>query len=154
MIELKACPEAIEWASKFARPEEAWAACEKPAWLLRIAGKLALNQKDRKAIVLVAAACARAALKYVPAEEPRPLAAIVAAETWAKTLCPKNRVAAEEAAWAAEAVWATVEADWTVKAASRTAADAKIASLIKDLITITVKSKMGEIKFKFPRQLT
>lgn len=70
--------------AEFARgrtPETAWAECPRGDWLIEIAAEAGAF---KSLLVLSAAACARLALAYVPAGEGRPLAAIEAAEAWAR----------------------------------------------------------------------
>ena len=98
--EMGACSEAVKWAGR-KTPKKAWETCKRGDWLLWIADKLNV---DRKLLVLAACACARTALKYVPAGEERPRLAIEAAERWADNPTEKNKVAAWAAAGDAEAV--------------------------------------------------
>jgi len=80
LTELGACTEAVKWAGR-KTPEKAWKKCGHGDWLLWIVGRLGV---DRKTIVLAACACARTALKYVPAGEDRPRIAIETAEAWTR----------------------------------------------------------------------
>ena len=104
LTELGACAEAVKWAGR-KTPKKAWETCKRGDWLLWIADKLNVG---RKLLVLAACACARTALKYVPAGEERPRLAIEAAERWADNPTEKNKAAA----WAAgDAAWAAAHKD-------------------------------------------
>jgi hypothetical protein len=119
LTELGACAEAVKWAGR-KTPKKAWETCKRGDWLLWIADKLNVG---RKLLVLAACACARTALKYVPAGEERPRLAIEAAERWADNPTEKNKVAAA-AAWAA----ARAAGDAGAAAAARAAAGAAAAA--------------------------
>mgnify|MGYP001561468233 CR=1 FL=1 len=101
LVEMKACPDAVAWARSYTTPEAAWEACERPDRMFWVASRLATLRRHHQAIVLAVADCAQTALKYVPAGEGRPLAAIEAAEKWALAPSEENRAAAGSAAWAA-----------------------------------------------------
>jgi len=121
LTELGACTEAVKWAGR-KTPKKAWETCKRGDWLLWIADKLNVG---RKLLVLAACACARTALKYVPAGEERPRLAIEAAERWADNPTEKNKVAAWAAAGdAGAAAWAAAAA----RAAAWTAGDAGAAA--------------------------
>ena len=123
LTELGACAEAVKWAGR-KTPKKAWETCKRGDWLLWIADKLNVG---RKLLVLAACACARTALKYVPAGEERPRLAIEAAERWADNPTEKNKVAAWAAAGDAGAVaWAAAWAAAAARAAAWTAGDAGI----------------------------
>ena len=116
LAHIGACAEAREWAQgKSAK--QAWTKCERADWLLWWAAQTSANKHT--AVVLAACACARTALKYVPAGEDRPRLAIEAAERWANAPTEANRQAAEaaaRAAWAAaaraaRAAWAAAAAE-------------------------------------------
>jgi hypothetical protein len=79
LVPLGACTEAVSWARTQPDYETAWAACERGDWLIWLADRL---REDRRTIVRAACACARLALRYVPAGDDRPLRAIEAAEGW------------------------------------------------------------------------
>src|SRR5207249_3862074 len=98
LSQLEACPEALEWAAKRS-PLEAWQECERADWLLWWASQTQAN--THQSIVLAACDCARRALRFVPPEETRPLAAIEAAEQWAKAPTEANMAKAVRAAQAA-----------------------------------------------------
>ena len=85
---VRACDDAKAWlqGERARKPnalksQERWDACERADWLLWLAAKANV---DRKALVMASCACARLALKYVPAWESRPLAAIEMAERWCR----------------------------------------------------------------------
>ncbi len=113
LASLDACEPARDFASAYPTLESAWHACERGDWLLWLAGRLPAF--PRPLLVLAACACAREALIHVPANEPRPLRAIEAAEAWARgghnapTLADV-RAAAYAAADAAAAAYAATYA--------------------------------------------
>jgi len=120
LTELGACAEAVKWAGR-KTPKKAWETCKRGDWLLWIADKLNVG---RKLLVLAACACARTALKYVPAGEERPRLAIEAAERWADNPTEKNKAAA----WAAARAAARAAGDAGAAAAARAAAGAAAAA--------------------------
>ena len=132
LVEMKACPDAVAWARSYTTPEAAWEACERPDRMFWVASRLATLRRHHQAIVLAVADCAQTALKYVPAGEGRPLAAIEAAEKWALAPSEENRAAAGSAAWAAwiaawaardaarDAAWAACDAAWAAAWATET----------------------------------
>ena len=46
LIKHRACNEAIDWAEQFETVEQAWEACERGDWMLRIAQKIGANDKS------------------------------------------------------------------------------------------------------------
>jgi hypothetical protein len=76
---LKACDEAIEFASDYSTLSEAYAACTRPAWLFWLAGRTGVSRRD---IVLAACACARTVIPF--ATRPEALIAIETAEAWCR----------------------------------------------------------------------
>jgi Imm-5 like putative immunity protein len=142
----------VEWASTFGDDwQRAWRECPRADWLLAIAARLGI---DTKLLVLAAAATARTSLDAIPAHETRPLAAIEAAEAWARgeitgeELRDKARAADEvtatdpacaaaiASAWAAatsaeERDHAAVAAANAAQAALFGAADCAMMSLLK-----------------------
>src|SRR5271165_7169605 len=76
-----ACSYALAWARTTRSAKVAWASCERPDWMLWIAERCGV---DRKTLVLIACACARTALQYVPKGEERPLRAIETTEAWCR----------------------------------------------------------------------
>src|SRR3990170_267611 len=125
----KACPEAVAWVGT-RDLVTAWRECERADWMLWFCGIMAgtKNWPTWQQVVLVMCTCARQALRFVPAGENRPLAAIEAAEGWAK-------MPTTGAAWAAEAAaraaWADGVADW---AAGEAAGHKILADLVRKLI--------------------
>lgn len=115
LVELGACREALCWVGDRSLTN-AWHECERADWML---WGCVIVGVDRGLVVRSACACARTALKYVPAGEDRPRLAIEAAEAWAD--CPSD-AAANSAADAARA--AARAADTAFYAAADTAADA------------------------------
>src|SRR5690348_9278716 len=83
---LGACSDGVKFAAQYAKPQEAWDACERGndmLWLLgRLSGKP--GSDGRRKLVLCACECARLAVPHVKAGETRPLKAIETAERWAK----------------------------------------------------------------------
>ena len=141
LTELGACAEAVKWAGR-KTPKKAWETCKRGDWLLWIADKLNVG---RKLLVLAACACARTALKYVPAGEERPRLAIEAAERWADNPTEKNKVAAAAAraagavAWAA--AWAAARAAGDAWAAAWAAAHKDMAKIVRKIIPFSVICK-------------
>ena len=117
----KACPEAVAWVGT-RDLVTAWRECERADWMLWFCGIMAgtKNWPTWQQVVLVMCTCARQALRFVPAGENRPLAAIEAAEVWAKM---PTTEAAEAAARAARAAWAA----WAAAGAAGAAGAARTA---------------------------
>ena len=109
-----ACENAVAWAETQPDLPTAWEVCDRPDWLLWLAGRV-LTDADCPAIVRSAAGIARTALIHIPAGEDRPRLAIEAAEAWAECPCEAHRAAkaaARAAAWAAaEAAAGAAHAD-------------------------------------------
>src|SRR3989337_2935405 len=140
----KACPEAVAWVGT-RDLVTAWRECERADWMLWFCGIMAgtKNWPTWQQVVLVMCTCARQALRFVPAGENRPLAAIEAAEVWAKmpttgtagAAGPARTAGAGWAAGAAEAAaraaWADGVADW---AAGEAAGHKILADLVRKLI--------------------
>lgn len=82
-----ACSDARNWIGRRSA-KMAWDECTDPGWLLWWAARTELN--SRQNVVLAVCACARRALKFVPAEEQRPRLAIEAAEAWAVESTKEN----------------------------------------------------------------
>jgi hypothetical protein len=140
---LNACPEAREWA-KGRTLRACWDESPRGDWLLWLAGRLEI---DRPTLVLAACACARTALRYVPAGDDRPRAAIETAEAWCRGEATLDQAqeagaraaagatwaaaeaaeAAEAGAAAARAAWAAAEAAWAAAGAAGAAAEAEAA---------------------------
>lgn len=83
----------IDWEL---RGEEAWRLCRDAALLIRL-----LASSNRPLGIAAAAMIARSVLPLVPADEPRPLHAVLAAEAWLRHPTEENRVAAAAAGEAA-----------------------------------------------------
>lgn len=133
---LGACKEAVEFVGKKAL-QDAWIDCERPDWMLWLAGKMA-NQEGwptKKQVVLAACACAENVLpmfeKKYPADN-RPRKAIKTAKLWAtnKATLKKARTAALAAADAAYAAYAAhaAHAAYAADAATNAAAYAAYAA--------------------------
>jgi hypothetical protein len=119
---LNACSEARQWVGDKSLPE-AWATCERPDWVLWLAGRT--PGLDVKLIVKSACEIARLSLKYVPEGENRPLKAIDAAEVWVKN--PTQELARAAADAAADAAYAAADAAYA-------AADAETRKQCCDII--------------------
>lgn len=76
-----ACDSAIEWGAGRIVGPEAWNACERPDWMFWLCARAGVS---RRLLVLAACACARHALRHVPAGELRPLRAIETTERWTR----------------------------------------------------------------------
>ena len=125
---LGACRESLAWAADYSAGwERALAECPDRRWMTWLAGALMCRgHMRREVIVLCACACARTALRYVPAGEERPLAAIETAERWCRgdATLDEVRAARRGAAYAADyAAYAAADA-----AAAAAAADAAYAA--------------------------
>lgn len=118
LAKLGACSEARH-ADDGKSLRQVWNSCDRGGWLLWLADKLDI---DRKLIVLAACDCARTALKFVPADESRPLRAIETAEAWCRGEAAIEQVNAAYAA--ANAAYAAIAAD----AAASEAANAAYAA--------------------------
>ena len=101
------CKNAVKWLNGQQTADQAWADCQRSDWMLWLLGKLSGPSKSdsHKRLVLCCCEIARLALPYVPNNEPRPLAAIEAAEAWANGQGSLEEVnqAADAAAYAADA---------------------------------------------------
>jgi len=120
LVDMKACPEAVEWVGD-KTIEEAWTTCERADWMLWYAS----SKAPHALVVRAACACARMALRFVPDGEDRPRLAIEAAERWANNPTEENRAAAGAAGAAARAAWA---AAWAAADAAGAAARAAWAA--------------------------
>ena len=128
---LDACAAALAWATPYGTEwERALAECPDHRWMTWLAGAvMRRGHLRREAIVLCACAYARTALRYVPAGETRPLAAIETAERWARgeATLDEVRAAADAAADADDAAAAAAYAA-AAYAAADAAADAADAA--------------------------
>ena len=78
---LRACYEAIEWASiQEGSFQESWDKCERPDWMLWLLRRSKANHKE---FVLVNCKIVRSVLGYIP-EEKRPLKTIQVTEAWVR----------------------------------------------------------------------
>ncbi len=118
-----ACPELIVWVGE-RNLAAAWGECERADWMLWLCGRMAgkAGWPTKQQVVLAACACARLALRFVPAGEPRPLAAIEAAEAWANGIGP---------AWAARA------AAWAAAEAAEAAEHKTMTAVLRQMLTIS-----------------
>ena len=130
-----ACKEATEWVTaQTGDAQQIWNLCQRPDWMLWFAGRQSI---DRKILVLIAAACARTSLKFVPPGEDRPRLAIETAEAWARGEITMEQVqnaayAAARAAYAAAAADAASAAYAAADAAR--AADAETAEIVRKFL--------------------
>jgi len=111
LVKMKACPDSVEWAKSYATLQEAWDACERADWMCWLLVHLYPHTVGQ--VRLAICACARTALKYVPAGEDRPRLTIECAERYARGMATDEELAAAgAAAWAAEraAAWAAARA--------------------------------------------
>ena len=130
--QMRACCDALEWVGDktFA---QVWKQCERADWMLWYCARIL----PRERVVLAACACARTALKYVPAGEHRPLRAIETAECWARGEVSLNDVRqSAAAAYAAAAATATAAAPAIATAAAYAAyaANANVAATRKSAL--------------------
>jgi hypothetical protein len=144
--DLGACREARRWA-RGRTLREAWDACERGDWLLRLAGTTGVN---RRKLVLVACGFARNVRKHVPAGEHRHLKAIEAGEAWARGGGPPSEAeaeAAEVAAYAAEAAHAAEAAYVAESAATGEESRRESARIVRGFITADdVLDAVGALK--------
>ncbi len=102
--ELRACSDAVSFASNHHTAQAGWDACERGDWMLWLLGKQsgAPESAGRKQLVLIACECARLALPYT--KDPRVLACIETTEKWTRGEATIEDVrAARRAAYAAAA---------------------------------------------------
>src|SRR5208337_2959706 len=92
------CSPAVAWCLTQPSYEVAWETCNRPEWLLWLAGRLTT---DPRPFVLAACACARTVLHLVAAGEERPRIAIEAAEAWCRGESAAAAATADAAARAA-----------------------------------------------------
>ena len=125
-----ACYEASVWSAPYGADwERALAECPDRRWLTWLAGAMMCRgHLRREVIVLRACACARTALRYVPAGEERPLHAIETVERWARGEATLDEVRAARRAAYDAAYAAAASADADAAAASAAAAYAAAAA--------------------------
>lgn len=155
LIYLEACPDAIVWTSNYTTFQEAWDKCERPDWMLWIAGKMADKRgcSVRKEIVFCACKCARTSLKYLPKGEKRPLKAILTAEAWTRGEATLKEVktagdaakgtaytdAAYAAAYASDYATAGDAANYAIAAtAAKKKAQKKMCNIIRKHLKVTL----------------
>ena len=152
-----ACGEALAWLKTQDDPKHAWQTCERPDWMIWLAGR---RNIDRKVLVKIACDCARTALRFVPEGEDRPRLAIETTERWIvgeatieEVRSARNAAAdaayaayayaaayaAADAAYAADAADAAYAADAAAYAAdaadARKEANIKMCSIVRQRIT-------------------
>ena len=120
LTRMSACGDAVEWAQTQPSYAVAWRRCQRPDWLLWLAGQRCRTLTQRRAIVLAACDCAETALRYVPAGELRPAEAIRVARAWVRRKATLQDVCAAYAAYAAANATSAYAAD----AAAYASADA------------------------------
>ena len=129
---LDACADALAWATPYGTEwERALAECPDRRWMTWLSGALMRRgHLRREVLVLCACEYARTALRYVPAGETRPLAAIETAERWARgeATLDEVRAAADAAADADDAAAAAAYAAAAYAAADAAAAAADAAA--------------------------
>ena len=125
-----ACHEPINWAGTMPDPQTAWAKCDNPGWMLRVAGKLCGKRGSarHRRVVLATCACVRLVLRCVPRGEERPRRAIELAEAWARQKPGVNLRMIHAAAEAADAADAASGAAYAAADAAYAAADAADAA--------------------------
>ena len=81
-----ACDDAVAWCKTQPSLKAARAACERGDWMVWLIARTrgGIGTKLHRAVVLLACASARGALKHVRDGETRPLAAIEITERWAR----------------------------------------------------------------------
>jgi hypothetical protein len=112
---MQSCSEAVKWAKPYATLQAAWDACERADWMCWLL--VHLHPHTTGQVRLALCACARTALKYVPAGEERPRLAIECAERYAMGQATDAELAAAwDAAWAAawDAAWVAALKDMSV----------------------------------------
>ena len=129
---LGACRESLAWAADYgAGWERALAECPDRRWMTWLAGALMCRgHMRREVIVLCACACARTALRYVPAGEERPLAAIETAERWCRGDATLDEVRAARRG-AAYAAYAAADAAYDARRAARERAEADLRAITR-----------------------
>jgi hypothetical protein len=117
---LGACPEAVEWSEPYATLQAAWDACDRADWMCWLL--VHLHPRTAGQVRLVLCACARTALKYVPAGEDRPRLAIECSERYARGAATDDDLAAARAAARDAARAAARDAAWDAAGAAAWAA--------------------------------
>ena len=128
LVKLHACIEAIEWVATQKSLAIAWKNCERGDWMLWLLAVKGKTNKTHRRIVTAACQCARLALRFVPANEVRPLKAIEAAEAWTENPTQTMAAWAAGAAEAARAAARAAEAAGAAARAARAAAEAAWAA--------------------------
>jgi hypothetical protein len=122
LVKMNACPPAVEWAEagNYKTLQAAWDACERADWMCWLLVNLYPHTTGQVRLTLCA--CARTALRYVPAGEERPRLAIECAERYARGLATDDELAAAWAAAGAAAGAAAWAAAWAAALAAAWAA--------------------------------
>lgn len=71
LMELNACPDAIEWSKNYTTPQEAWKKCKRGDWMLWLIANLDKSKpfsEQRKPLVTITLKCARLAWQWMPQE--------------------------------------------------------------------------------------
>ena len=128
LIELQACPEAVEWVRQFKTLQAAWDACERGDWMLWLAGLLSgrPGSDSRRKLVRAVCACARLALPLFEDRYPqdkRPRISLETAERYAV-----GQASIEEVKTAADAAAAAAAYPTAYTTAAAAAADAAYAA--------------------------
>lgn len=148
---MRACGDAVQWASQYATIEEAWRACERGDWMLWYAA----HHVPRKDLVLAACACARLELSFADSDAAE--IAIATAEQWAhgdkEVTLGDVKEAADEAYEAYTSYdaysYAAVAATAAYAAASAAYADATYAGAGAYATRISTRQKCAEIVRRF-----
>jgi len=133
LVELNACPDAVDWARTQPDSQAAWRTCDRGDWLLWLLGRTVTKGSPRhKRLVLVTCRIASDSLRYVAKGENRPRVAIRTTRRWAIGKASIEDVeAAGRAAGAAGAAWAARaagDAAWAARAAAWAAGAARDAA--------------------------
>ena len=144
LMALNPCNEAVEWAKGYPTLDAAWAACERPDWLLWWIGATVAQEPDslgRRWLVLLAAEFAGAVPQVGARAEAVDLAArwgagdphvtlemlVAASDAASAAAWAAASDAASAAAWAARAAaWAASDAERAAAWAARAAASAAV----------------------------
>lgn len=104
---MSACEEAIEWCEKYNTLQEAWQACERAEWMMKLISKTINDETNRKSFVLISDKCTRLYLSCATKYDDRSLKAIEVVEAWIRGRATLNEV--KSAAWLAEDAVQSIE---------------------------------------------
>ena len=154
---LGACGEARRWARPYATARIAWAACQRPDWLLWIVGRASWGRPhgspEHRQITLLAVLCARSTLHLVPEAPRAELEAILAQiEGWAwghLSLSRETLLVLRQRTWEIRrSLWRAAAyayaAAYAAASSARLAMRRKTAEIVRGLIALDeVKVAMG-----------